>query len=137
MVETIHHAHKGLAYLLFLLVTLDLLLALAGAGTKKGMARAVGVLQLIGVRVVGPLIILGGCVLWWSLRAGLPPETWWIWAAFVCWGVVEVAAKRLVSPAVLTVADGGAARGSLILGTALQFVGVVAAFGLMQANAGG
>jgi len=128
------HAHKGFGYFILLLVVSQFLLALFGAGTKPKMARILAVFQLLTVRVLGPLIILAGCALWWTLREVLPPNTWWIWLTFLLWGPVEVSSKRMVSPSVLVVIEGGEARGTLIKATLIQLLCVTAAFGLMHAN---
>tara|TARA_B110000037_G_scaffold221446_1_gene292486 strand:- start:2511 stop:2945 length:435 start_codon:yes stop_codon:yes gene_type:complete len=132
--DVVRHAHLGFAYFLFFLVVSQFILALFGAGRKPEFARIFAVFQLLMVRVLGPLIILAGCGLWWSLREVLPPNTWWIWATFLLWGPVEVSSKRMVAPSVAKVIDGGDARGTLIKASLLQLICVAGAFGLMQAN---
>jgi len=132
--DVARHAHKGFAYFLFFLVVGQFLLALFGAGAKPKLVRIFAIFQLLTVRVLGPLIILAGCVLWWSHRQVLPPNTWWIWSAFLLWGPVEMSSKRMVGPAVAKVVDGGDERATLIKASLLQLLCVAGAFGLMEMN---
>jgi hypothetical protein len=134
MSDVARHAHKGFAYFIFFLTVSQFILALIGAGVSPKLARVFAIFQLLIVRVLGPLIILAGCYLWWTLGDALPPNTWWIWVTLLLWGPVEVSSKRMVAPSVLKVVEGGNARGTLIKASLLQLLCVAGAFGLMQAN---
>jgi hypothetical protein len=56
----------------------------------------------------------------------------WVLAGLLLWAPVEIAAKRLISPELEDVVDGGVGSSRLMMGAALQLVIIVLIYGLMQ-----
>ena len=53
-------------------------------------------------------------------------------AGLLLWAPVEIAAKRMISPELDGVVDGGAGSSRLMVGSAIQLVVIVLIYGLMQ-----
>lgn len=124
------HLHKSLAHLLVLFALVGVILALAGAGKKVGLAKAMHKTHKLGIMMLGRLIYVAG----WgaALVVGHPIMQAWILAGVVLWGVVEVAGKRLVNAELNAVLDGGVASPKLIVGSLVQLVVIVGVYGAMQ-----
>lgn len=128
------HTHRTLAYLLFLVALINLVLALSKGRNDPGFARGLHLSHKIGIMMLGRLNLVLGAALWYL--KGWPVTTWWLWVSFLLWGPVEVLGKRLVSPEVSHVQDGGQASGRLIAGVVAELLIVAVIFGLMSARPG-
>ena len=127
------HTHRTLAYLMFLVALVNLVLALSKGRNDPGFARGLQLTHKIGVLMCGRVNLLLGVVLW-HVHGGWPITTWWMWAALLLWGPVEVIGKRMVAPEVALVRDGGQASGRLIAGVVAELVIIAIIFGLMSAR---
>ena len=133
MLTGLIHGHKSIAYLLFLVALVDLVLALTRGRTHAPTARLLRFVHGIGLMGLGRLTLVLGLVMLF-VHPAYGPGTWWAWSGVVLWGPIEVAAKRLVKPELQVVADGGQASGRLVLGTLIQLVCITVVFGLMSAR---
>lgn len=127
------HLHRTLAYAVFFLALVQLVLVLTKARTDAKFARALDLVHRFGFLMAGRINLVLGLVLWqmsehWTLG------TWWIWVSLLLWGPIEAVSKRLVAPELSLVQDGGNASGRLLMGTAIELFCVVAIFGLMSAR---
>ena len=126
------HTHKYLAYLLFVVALVNLVLALSKGRNDPSFARGLALTHKIGVLMLGRLTLVLGLALWhlkgWSLT------TWWIWVSLLLWGPMEVIGKRLIAPEVALVQDGGQASSRLLTGVVGQLLVVAIIFGLMSAR---
>jgi hypothetical protein len=131
MLEGMHHLHKHAGYLIFGLLFLQLVVAIAGGGKKEGTRRVLDILQTVSVRIVGPVILLAGIYLWHAL--GYPLTTWWLGVSLLLWAPMEIVGKRMIRPAL---EESGASEGNrLVLGATLQLGIISAIIGVMSANA--
>lgn len=124
------HLHKGLAHLLVLFALVVMILSVAGAGKKVGMAKVMSKTHTYGVMMLGRLIYVAG--LGAAMAVGHSFMQPWVLAGIVLWGVVEVAGKRLISAELTAVLDGGVGSPKLMLGAAIQLVVIVVVYGAMQ-----
>lgn len=127
----LHHLHRTLAYLVFLVALADVVLVITKARTD---ARVAGVLHWAhgaGLLWGGRVTVVAGAVLWFLI-----PEwgvgTWWLWLCLLLWGAVEGVGGALVKSELKVVTSGGSASGRLLLGTIIQLIAVVVIFGLMS-----
>jgi hypothetical protein len=118
------HSHKYLAYLVLASALLGLILALAGAATKPGLGAVLARIHRFGLLLAGRFVFVFGLGI--TMMGGHSMLQGWLIAGILGWAVVEIAAKRMVKPALN---DEG---GNLLAGTALQFISVLVVFGLMQ-----
>jgi hypothetical protein len=99
------------------------------------MLRWVHTLGLIwGGRIT---VLLGLLLFGASIANSIPPYhlgTWWIWVSVLLWAPVEILGKRLVTPEIQAVTEGGAASSRLIAGAFGQLALIVVIFGLMSAR---
>ena len=131
MLEGMHHLHKHLGYLIFGLLFLQLVLAIAGGGKKEGTRRVLDILQTVAVRIVGPVIVLAGMYLWHTLGYSL--TTWWLGISLLLWAPMEIVGKRMIRPAL---EESGVSEGNqLVLGASLQLGIISAIIAVMSANA--
>lgn len=128
------HSHKALAYLIFLVALLNLVLILARARTDADTAKIAHYVHTFGLLMLGRLNIVLGIVLWALLS--YPLTTWWMWVSILLWVPAEIAGKRMVKAELQIVRDGGAASGRLTGGAAIELLCVVLIFGLMSARPG-
>ena len=126
------HTHRTMAYLLFLVALVNLVLALSKGRNDPTFARGLHLSHKIGILMLGRVNLVLGLALW-HLK-GWPITTWWIWVSFLLWGPIEVLGKRLVTPELALVQDGGQGSGRLIGGVAAQLIVVAIIFGLMSAR---
>ena len=133
MLTGLQHSHSSFGYLIFLLLVVQFILAIAGGAKESGNKKAISIIQLIAVRIGGPLVIVFGIGMWHLLN--YPITTWWIWVSWLLWGPMEVIAKRMIRPALAENTD-GTSKSKLVLGAGLQVVILIAIIGLMSANAG-
>ena len=124
------HLHKSLAHLLVLASLLSMILAVAGAGKKASLANIMAKVNKFGVLMLGRLIYVAGLAV--TIVGGYPILQLWLLSGLLLWGVVEVAAKRLVAPELDGVVDGGPGSGKLLAGAAIQLVVIVLVYGFMQ-----
>lgn len=127
------HTHRTLAYLMFLVALVNLVLALSKGRNDPGFARGLELTHKIGILMFGRVNLLLGVVLW-NVHGGWPITTWWMWVSFLLWGPIEVIGKRMVAPEVALVRDGGQASGRLIAGVAAELLVIAIIFGLMSAR---
>ena len=131
MLEGMHHLHKHLGYLIFGLLFLQLVLAVAGGGKKEGSRRVLDILQTVSIRIVGPVILLAGLYLWHAIQ--YPLTTWWLGLSLLLWAPMEIVGKRMIRPALEETAATEGNR--LVLGAILQLGIISAIIGVMSANA--
>ena len=114
------HLHKSLAHMLVLFALVSMILAVAGAGKKAGLAKAMLKTNKFGVLMLGRLIYVAG--LGTAMMGGHSFLQPWVLAGIVLWGVVEVASKRMVTPELEAVIEGGTGAPKLIVGALLELV---------------
>lgn len=127
------HTHKTLAYAVFLVALVNLVIALSKGRTDPAVARILHWTHTIGLLMVGRLNIVVGFVLW-ILMGAQTAGTLYLWVSLLLWGPVEAVSKRMVKPEVALVQDGGTGSGRLVAGTAIELVCIVVIFGLMSAR---
>ena len=125
-----NHLHTNLAHLLVLCALVGVVLAVLGASRKPGLAALMDKNHTFGVLMLGRLIYVAGFGL--AMATGHSFLQPWILAGILLWGVVEVAAKRLIKPEVEAVIEGGVGSYKLLSGAALQLLVIVTVYGLMQ-----
>ena len=125
------HAHRTLAYGVFLVALGNLLLVLWGGRSNPKVAAAIGALARYGLRMGGGLTIVLGAALW-AVQSSYPLGTWWIWVSILLWAPVDILGGRIVLPEVALVRDGGQATARLTLAVLGQLLCVTAIFGLMS-----
>ena len=124
------HLHKSLAHLLVLSALLGMILAVAGAGKKAGLAKVMLKTHTFGVLMLGRLIYVAG--LGAAMAVGHSFLQPWVLAGIVLWGVVEVVGKRMVSAELRAVLDGGVGSTKLLIGATIELVVIVLVYGAMQ-----
>ena len=132
MTDAVYHVHKDLGYMVFVLLSLQVVLVGSGVWKKPVFRRVIDFLQTVAIRVGGPLVIFAGFYMWHRMQ--YPVSTWWIWLAFFLWIPVEIAGKRMIRPG-LEDSESKANSSRLLLGASLQWVLVCAIVGLMRTNA--
>lgn len=127
------HTHKTLAYAVFLVALVNLVIALSKGRTDPAVARVLHWTHTIGLLMAGRLNILVGFVLW-GLMGAQTSGTLYLWVSLILWGPIEAVSKRMVKPEIALVQDGGTGSGRLVAGTAIELVCIVVIFGLMSAR---
>ena len=125
------HGHKSLAYLMFGIALINVVLALK----PNRSTTALKILHMVLMNI-GRLTLLVGVSLWmikWSAAPIL--NMWWAWSALLLWGPIEVLAKRMVKPEIQYLIDGGQSSSKLIVGTVGQLLIIAVIFALMSAKA--
>lgn len=128
------HTHRSLAYLLFLIALINLVMVLAKARSDEGMARIVRYTHEIGILWFGRVNILVG--LSYVFLSGYPLATWWLWVSLLLWGPIEMMGRRFVKAELKIVEDGGEASGRLTTGAVVELLCITIIFGLMSARPG-
>jgi hypothetical protein len=124
------HGHQSLAYLMFGIALINVVLALM----PNRNVKLFKILHMILMNV-GRLTLVVGLSLWMVKWSGAPILTmWWAWSALLLWGPIEVFAKRFVKPEIQYLIDGGQASKKLLLGTVGQLFVIAIVFGLMSAK---
>lgn len=124
------HGHKSLAYLMFGIALINVVLALK----PNRSAKALKILHTVLMNI-GRLTLLVGVSLWmikWSAAPVL--NMWWAWSALLLWGPIEVLAKRMVKPEIQYLMDGGQSSSKLVIGTVGQLLIIAVIFALMSAK---
>ena len=125
------HGHKSLAYLMFGIALINVVLALK----PNKSAKALKILHTVLMNI-GRLTLLVGLSLWTVKWSGAPIlNMWWAWSALLLWGPIEVLAKRMVKPEIQYLMDGGQSSNKLIKGTVGQLLIIAIIFALMSAKA--
>lgn len=125
------HGHKSLAYLMFGIALINVVLALM----PNRNAKVLKILHTILMNT-GRLTLLIGLSIWMVKWSGAPVlNMWWAWSALLLWGPVEVLAKRMVKPDIQYLLDGGQSSKNLVIGTVGQLLIIAIVFGLMSAKA--
>ena len=137
MLTGLLHSHTGLAYLIFLVALLNLVLILARARVDADMAKIAHYVHTFGLLMLGRINLVLGLALWAMMYSSVPlATTWWMWVSLLLWAPIEIVGKRFVKAELQHVRDGGAASGRLVGGAALELLFVVLIFGLMSAGRG-
>ena len=125
------HGHKSLAYLMFGIALINVVLALM----PNRSAKTLKVLHMVLMNV-GRLTLLVGLSVWIVKWSGAPfANMWWAWSALILWGPIEVLAKRMVKPEIQYLMDGGQSSSKLVKGTVGQLLIIAVIFALMSAKA--
>ena len=125
------HGHKSLAYLMFGIALINVVLALK----PNKSAKALKVLHTVLMNI-GRLTLVVGLSLWTVKWSGAPIlNMWWAWSALLLWGPIEVLAKRMVKPEIQYLMDGGQSSNKLVKGTVGQLLIIAIIFALMSAKA--
>ena len=125
------HGHKSLAYLMFGIALINVVLALK----PNKSAKALKILHTVLMNI-GRLTLLVGLSLWTVKWSGVPIlNMWWAWSALLLWGPIEVLAKRMVKPEIQYLMDGGQSSNKLVKGTVGQLLIIAIIFALMSAKA--
>lgn len=123
---------RTLAYLLFLVALVNLIIALSKGRNDSGFARGLHLSHTVGILIVGRINVLIGVVVW--ILEGHMLTMWGAWAALLMWVPVELIGRRLIAPEVTLVQDGGQASGRLVAGVTIQLLLIAVIFGLMSAR---
>jgi hypothetical protein len=129
MMKGLVHSHKYLGYLLALLPVIVVVLTIAGARTKPGLAKVVKGITRWGYNILGGLVILMGLGLWHGMDHDI--GTLWIWAGLLLWVPVAITAKRMVGPECDAVMEGGEGSSRMLYGALIQLLCVMAIVALM------
>ena len=132
MIAPLLDTHRTLAYLLFLVALVDLILVLSVGRTDARFARGLQIAERYAIIWGGRATLVLGIS--YALASGYDLTHWWLWVGLLMWGPVEMASMRFVRPGLETVVDGGQATGRLTGGVAIQLVAIVVIFGLMSAR---
>lgn len=125
------HGHKSLAYLMFGIALINVVLALM----PNRNAKVLKILHTILMNT-GRLTLIIGLSIWAVKWNGAPIlNMWWAWSALLLWGPIEVLAKRMVKPDIQYLLDGGQSSKKLVMGTVGQLLIIAVIFGLMSAKA--
>ena len=125
------HGHKSLAYLMFGIALINVVLALM----PNRNAKVLKILHTILMNT-GRLTLIIGLSIWVVKWSGAPIlNMWWAWSALLLWGPIEVLAKRMVKPDIQYLLDGGQSSKKLVMGTVGQLLIIAVIFGLMSAKA--
>ena len=123
---------RTLAYLLFLLALVNLIIALSKGRNDSGFARGLHLMHKVGILMIGRLHLLIGTGIWFLEGASL--TMWGFWASLLLWVPVELIGRRMIAPEVTLVQDGGQASARLVAGVATQLLLIAVIFGLMSAK---
>jgi hypothetical protein len=123
---------RTLAYLLFLVALVNLIIALSKGRNDSGFARGLHLSHKVGILIVGRVNVLIGVVI--LVLEGQMLSMWGAWAALLMWVPVELIGRRLIAPEVTLVQDGGQASGRLVAGVTIQLLLIAVIFGLMSAR---
>lgn len=123
---------RTLAYLLFLVALVNLILALSKGRNDSGFARGISLTHRAGILIVGRINLLICAVVW--VLDGYPLTMSGVWTVLLLWVPVELIGQRMIAPEVALVQDGGQASGRLVAGVTLQLIAIAVIFGLMSAR---
>ncbi len=127
------HLHRTLAYAIFLIALVNLVIALSKGRTDAGMAGVLHWTHKGGVMMAGRLTLVVGIVLF-AVLGTYPLTSLWMWSGILLWAPIEIVSKRFVQPEIDLVKDGGSGSSRLVIGTAIELVCIVLIFGLMTAR---
>lgn len=128
MLAPLIHAHKGLAYLVFALALIGLVLGLAGAGGDRGRAAMLDRVHRIGLLNVGRLNLVLGIALAFMVHAEGRLS---LWLGLLLWAPIEIVGKRMVTAPLRQAMAGEHRANPVRIGTLIQFVVIAAIYGLM------
>lgn len=128
------HGHKGLAYLMFVLALVNVVMTLMPNRNTPTMAKVISILHSIVINI-GRIMLVLGLTIWFFRYNHLPfLNIWWAWSAVFLWGPIEVVSKRMVKPEVTYMLDGGTSTSKLTAGVILELLVIAVIFGLMSAT---
>ncbi len=133
MLTGLNHLHRTLAYLVFLVTLINLVLTFSRGRTDPKVASAISALTRYGVRWGGGLTVLLGVALW-ALQGVWPITTGWLWGSILLCVPIELFGRRMILSETALVADGGQGTVRLVFGAAGQLLCVAIIFGLMSAR---
>lgn len=133
MLTGLFHLHRTLAYLVFLIALINVVLVLSRGRTDAKMARLIGLLASVGLRMGGGLTVLLGIGLW-AAGGAWPLATPWLWVSLCLWAPVEILNKRMLLPETQLVVDGGQGTARMVVGAIGQLLCIAMIFGLMSAR---
>ena len=103
----------------------EVMVAVSGAHKKPALAKSLKLVMHV-TRGAGTFVLVVGAIL--LLTSTLPKGAFWAWSAIPLWGVVEIAGARMVKP---HLKGAGGSAGSVIGGTVVRLLAVVAIVGIM------
>ena len=90
------HGHKGLAYLLFVLALVNVVMTLMPNRNTPTMAKIINVVHSLVVNL-GRLMLIVGVSIWWLNYNQVPLiSMWWAWSAIFLWGPIEMVSKPIL-----------------------------------------
>ena len=125
------HGHKSLAYLMFGIALINVVLALK----PNKSVKALKILHT-ALMNIGRLTLVIGLSLWMLVWRGTPDiNMWWAWLVLLLWGPIEILARKIVKPEIQYLMDGGQFSNKLVTGTVGQLLIIAIIFALMSAKA--
>ena len=126
------HGHKGLAYLIFVLALVNVVLSLMPNKNTPKMVKIIKMTHMLMLNLGRTTLLVGLGV--WLVVHSANFASWWAWSALLLWGPMEVVAKRLGKPEVKYMVDGGQASNKLTIGVVVELVIIAVIFALMSAK---
>ena len=130
----VFHLHSGLAHLIFVAALVNVAFALSVAKNPISLAK----MMQWGHRIVlfgGRLNLILGFI-WLAIDPRFHHRSvlsfWWILVSILCWGGIEIAAKRLVKSDLSVVLVGGAPSKKLFLGFVIELVLILVIYAMMS-----
>ena len=121
------NGHKSLAYLMFGIALINVVLALK----PNKSAKSLKILHTVLMNT-GRLTLVVGLSLWILVWSDTPVlDMWWAWSALLLWGPIEVLAKKMVKPEIQYMMDGGQSSSKLVTGTVGQLLIIAVIFALI------
>jgi len=124
------HTHRSLAYVIFALALIHLMVVLSPGRNAPGFAKGLYYSHLVGIIWAGRVNLIIGVALTLAAKMGLWP--WWIWVSIAAWGGVEVAAKRMITPELHLAMQGANPSASLWKGALIELISIGVIFGLIS-----
>jgi hypothetical protein len=128
--------HLILGNTIFFAAVCNMILALSVARSDATMARVMKWSHSIGVLWTGRLVILLGIGMVMRYRgvylSSAMGHVWQGWISIALWAPVEIMGKRMVTPDLAVVSDGGDASSRLAIGSGIQLLVVTVIIGLMH-----
>lgn len=126
------HAHKGVAYLIFVFAFINMVIVLMPNKNTPAIAKIMKIVHMVVLNLGRTVLLLGIAV--YALKYATVPvmRMWWAWSALLLWGPFEVVAKRLVKKEIECIFEGGEASSKLVIGAIVELLLVAVIFYLMS-----